>query len=1318
MRGNMSKMMLCLIAIVGLMASACEDSFMAGDDQGDDLTTPDGSEFEAVTMGAGGSTDGGNAIEVILGFAPYFRTLGVEWIRIDLRVASVFLPEAPLCSNQNAEALTANTGVVLLSMLDNSSMRLRLEAPVERDFCKIEFMLSQSQSSIYAEGVLENGEKVVIDSSLYNLPFVPTGDYFRWSDDGKYVWVAGLDLSKMLPPDLLADLSPDENGVYRIDASSNAELLAKINNSIVNALSIYNDLNENGAVDEGEESDGNRVAKGSADDIDGDGDTPDPNLDGDTDGTNTGVCNPGETKPYECPDSELVPWCTCTLGSDGLGSWACIISPEVQCAISECKPGDKKPYECPDGDQVPWCDCVGVSSTNAAGMGKWNCIKSPETQCLSQECRIGDKKSYKCEDGSLVPWCECLSKSSTSDLTGKGSWVCIISPENQCTQGNCEVGEELPYECPDGKEVPWCECIKLDANIDVTDTSKDGRWSCIKSPETNCSPAQCRVGDKKLYECSDGQMVPWCECLADDSNGYGRWSCIKSPENQCDAGECKLGDKREYECKDGSLVPWCECVKDSASGKTRWSCIKSPEVQCKSGECTPGDKKDFECDDGSFVPWCDCLKDDDGLGYWSCIRSPENKCPDSPCELAGGYCEDGVSSDVNGVCGNDGYPIDVPCFDETKTCCMPWTATCKPEDAIEYECSDDESVDWCVCEEKKCKPDCLYIGSNSEGWYNPCTGKLLSYAQCAECTVECRHVGSYSEGWYDSCAVDPSISGPIIWARCRAEWECVEDPESLCSSGSCQAGEKKEYECPDGEMVPWCQCSVDDQGLGTWVCIVSPENQCSQGECTLGESKSYECDDGSMVPWCECTKGLDGLGNWTCIRSPENQCPPSPCEQAGGSCVISDPAGGSKCDNGESVADIPCSDSSAVCCMPYEETCKLGESIDYQCTENDLVSWCECVEGECKPECWFTGSNSEGWYNPCTGELFEYAECGKCYPSCLYIGTESEGWYDSCKIDPGVKGPIVWAYCHPDWSCVDNPEDQCVTGPCQTGEKREFECSDGSKVPWCVCSADNAGDGSWSCIKSPEAQCPQAECIIGEIKQFECPGGEMVDWCKCVPDKNGLGYMSCIRSPENQCSASACEQAGGYCKGELDVSVTVICDPGDAVVNVPCFEDTSSCCMSMIEVCDIGEKIFYECKEFGGIAWCECLEADCKPVCKYVGTKSEGWYNCKDELIVYGACEKCEAGCEYIGTDSEGWYSSCPAGASSSSLITWASCKPEWECEPDPESLCSMNSCNAGDERYYECPDGEFVKWCGCNADGGVSGTWGCIFSPENQCSD
>ncbi|MBN1418883.1 MAG: dockerin type I repeat-containing protein [Planctomycetes bacterium] len=66
----------------------------------------------------------------------------------------------------------------------------------------------------------------------------------------------------------------------------------------------------------------------------------------------------------------------------------------------------------------------------------------------------------------------------------------------------------------------------------------------------------------------------------------------------------------------------------------------------------------------------------------------------------------------------------------------------------------------------------------------------------------------------------------------------------------------------------------------------------------------------------------------------------------------------------------------------------------------------DCRTGDCRPVCLHIGTRSEGWYDGCTGELFQWAFCADCEPICRLCGSKSEGWYDSCTGEL-----ITWDSC-------------------------------------------------------------------------------------------------------------------------------------------------------------------------------------------------------------------------------------------------------------------------------------------------------------------
>ncbi len=89
-----------------------------------------------------------------------------------------------------------------------------------------------------------------------------------------------------------------------------------------------------------------------------------------------------------------------------------------------------------------------------------------------------------------------------------------------------------------------------------------------------------------------------------------------------------------------------------------------------------------------------------------------------------------------------------------------------------------------------------------------------------------------------------------------------------------------------------------------------------------------------------------------------------------------------------------------------------GESISNIDSRLKFYRLGAVIEFGCKPICLFEGSESEGWYDSCTGELIKYAECSDMYAVCDKIGSKSEGWYTRTIKPVGTAGElIVWDQC-------------------------------------------------------------------------------------------------------------------------------------------------------------------------------------------------------------------------------------------------------------------------------------------------------------------
>ncbi|MCX7943956.1 MAG: hypothetical protein N2746_05545 [Deltaproteobacteria bacterium] len=112
--------------------------------------------------------------------------------------------------------------------------------------------------------------------------------------------------------------------------------------------------------------------------------------------------------------------------------------------------------------------------------------------------------------------------------------------------------------------------------------------------------------------------------------------------------------------------------------------------------------------------------------------------------------------------------------------------------------------------------------------------------------------------------------------------------------------------------------------------------------------------------------------------------------------------------------------------------------------------------------------------------------------------------------------------------------------------------------------------------------------------------------------------------------------------------------------------------------CKLGDKKQYKCDNGDLIDYCVCENTGCKPHCDKIGTDSEGWYDCKGQLIRWADCAKCNVYCGALGTKGEGWYSDCGG------LIKWDKCAPDWFCLENPGARCGFpctDSCDCPEDK-------------------------------------
>ncbi len=85
--------------------------------------------------------------------------------------------------------------------------------------------------------------------------------------------------------------------------------------------------------------------------------------------------------------------------------------------------------------------------------------------------------------------------------------------------------------------------------------------------------------------------------------------------------------------------------------------------------------------------------------------------------------------------------------------------------------------------EANCEPQCLFQGTRSEGFYDPCTEpepKLFKYDFCSEKEVHCCFIGTESEGFYDA-ECDEATGENLISrdATCHLGAKLCEQPSNL-----------------------------------------------------------------------------------------------------------------------------------------------------------------------------------------------------------------------------------------------------------------------------------------------------------------------------------------------------------------------------------------------------------------------------------------------------------------------------------------------------------------------------------------------------------
>lgn len=430
---------------------------------------------------------------------------------------------------------------------------------------------------------------------------------------------------------------------------------------------------------------------------------------------------------------------------------------------------------------------------------------------------------------------------------------------------------------------------------------------------------------------------------------------------------------------------------------------------------------------------------------------------------------------------------------------------CTIGDKKEYKCPDGSTIDYCICENKGCKPYCGHIGTESEGWYD-CKGKLIKYTECAKCNVYCSALGSRSEGWYSDCG------GLITWDYCAPDWFCLTNPEKRCGlpcTDSCDCTDKMPF-CLNGQCsnaVP-ISCSNNSN-------LCPCGYYCKGDMCVAGGAK---CNTS-----CDCPEGLVCV-NGTCKEKMDMNCTSEPCP-CGYYCALN-PFGVNTCQKG-CVENCDCPASAPICNRDKRE-CVVQTEFDCKGDDRNCPCMQRCVEGRCVKSDELCDNSCE-----CKNPLREVCINGVC-----------SGKVDKCLND---------SECPCDMSCQ---EGKCVTRAkcsnscdCAKGEV----CRNGICIPYTSdmgCNDDKDCPCNYACINGDCRSIGPVPCTYSCDcpENMICQNGFCEDYVtyRCAKDNDCLcGYYCdisggdlyglCIQGCNDPCDCpkDAPYCIGGRCEGEV-----------------------------------------------------------------------------------------------------------------------------------------------------------------------------------------
>lgn len=349
----------------------------------------------------------------------------------------------------------------------------------------------------------------------------------------------------------------------------------------------------------------------------------------------------------DCPDSERIKICPCTVNTDCDDCEQCIDN----LCVSKC-PDDKfcdndRCVECNDEIPCP-CNQVCVSGdcqclpTKPFKNDKGCCVDCltdgdcpPCTICTPDGCMPID-----CPDGACDPETgDCVDCLNTGDCTG----------ENECCVGkSCECCPGFVRDPFTGKCVAQPPCV-LDSDCDECEICVDGF----------CEPIECPEG----YVCVGGECKPICDC--DEPTCSRTEACVNLNLNTCYCEECEGDCSKNEDCGPGCYCKDGKCTPKPCKGSCENGADCGDGCGCQDGECAPCDSLDCLTNECENVLGCNCT----GVG----------------CRDIGG-CEGSCSSSND--CGEG---------------CTCYKGECVP--CADFSCETDDCSDrpGCACINDKCQ---------------------------------------------------------------------------------------------------------------------------------------------------------------------------------------------------------------------------------------------------------------------------------------------------------------------------------------------------------------------------------------------------------------------------------------------------------------------------------------------------------------------------------------------------------------------------------------------------------------------------------------